>query len=302
MFKTVLIIISLFFSINLAAQTLPPQNVIVLMYHRIINQSDELWQPDSLSVLKNDFEDQIKWLKNNGYTSMTISELGNYMRGQTISTKKRVVITFDDGWTNQYINAVPILKKYNFKATFFIFTNTDWPGYFMTWDQIRDIASNNKFEIGGHTKTHPSIFTEDMVPDELGYSKVKTEFELDAKKIKSLAWPYGFYTTDLTLWASFFNFTNHVTVDQVWPNNLSGNGPGQDPLQIKRIYVDGRCDISKFILQMNTGITPLCSANTLTPTLMNNSQFINDVKTMSGNDLTNLVCSRAKQHGTYCPH
>ena len=69
------------------------------------------------------FEAQMKMLAKGGYTTITPDELLAYKQGKITLPKKSVLITFDDGWRNNYIYAYPILKKYGLKATIFLITS-----------------------------------------------------------------------------------------------------------------------------------------------------------------------------------
>ena len=92
----------------------------VLMYHMV---SEHLPKNKSkfnrLRVKPSEFEKQLIWLKNNGFTSFTLSELVNL----EVIPKKAVVLTFDDGYEDNFTKAFPLLKKYNFKATIYIVLN-----------------------------------------------------------------------------------------------------------------------------------------------------------------------------------
>ena len=85
----------------------------ILMYHNITPNSEESFEL-TLSIQK--FEDQLKYLKDHNFTSVFVSELENI----DIISRKYVVLTFDDVTQNQMLHALPILKKYDMKATFFI--------------------------------------------------------------------------------------------------------------------------------------------------------------------------------------
>jgi peptidoglycan/xylan/chitin deacetylase (PgdA/CDA1 family) len=110
----------------------PPEEaaaqVPVLSYHHIVSRedlSDSHYIKGKLNpmvVLKEDFEKQMAYLKEEGYTSLTLSELYDFLAGKKDVPAKSVVITFDDGYKDNYVEAYPILKKYNFTAVSFIIT------------------------------------------------------------------------------------------------------------------------------------------------------------------------------------
>jgi len=96
------------------------------MYHMV---SEHLEKDKSkfnrLRVKPEEFEKQLKWLKDNNWTSFTLSELVSLKE----IPQKSVVITFDDGYEDNFKNAYPLLKKYGFKATIYIVLNRfnqDW--------------------------------------------------------------------------------------------------------------------------------------------------------------------------------
>ena len=82
----------------------------VLLYHSISDDNS------NISLKLNTFENQIMYLKKNGYTSINFNEIDQ-------NKKKQIIITFDDGYKDVFVNALPILKKYEFKATCFFVTN-----------------------------------------------------------------------------------------------------------------------------------------------------------------------------------
>ncbi len=93
-------------------------SVPVLLYHHI-NYAD-----DVLSIPPELFEAQLKYLKEEGYRSITKEELAEYMETGKKSFNKGVVITFDDGYLDTWVYAYPLLKKYGFNAILFLVTWT----------------------------------------------------------------------------------------------------------------------------------------------------------------------------------
>ena len=127
------------------------------MYHSVSDGKNILSVP-----IKN-FENQMKFMHNNGYTTINLNELPD------IKNCKSFVITFDDGYEDVLINALPILKKYNFTATCFFVSK--YIGKYNVWDESRgdferlNLMSNdqillwihNNMKIGSHTSDHKNL-------------------------------------------------------------------------------------------------------------------------------------------------
>jgi len=121
--------------------------------------------------------------------------LNHYNLIPKIQKRKTVILFLDDGWENQYSVAYPILKMYNFRATFGIITfsigensGTEWS--YMTTEQVQELSLNN-MEIASHSRTHPFLLeltTEELI-DELENSKNILE-SLIEKEIATFIIPY----------------------------------------------------------------------------------------------------------------
>lgn len=170
----------------------------ILMYHSIsehkINEKHNKWR-----VKPKDFDKQMKWFYDNGWSSYTISELTSL----NIIPEKSFVVTFDDGFEDNYINAFPILKKYNFKATIYLVPlqnenhwekdNTSYLSKLLDENQIKDMLSSNLIEFGSHTLSHKNLLKIQKLEDlekEIFFSKQKVE-ELTKTECKAFAYPYG---------------------------------------------------------------------------------------------------------------
>jgi peptidoglycan/xylan/chitin deacetylase (PgdA/CDA1 family) len=162
--------------------------VLVLNYHKIDNKDI------SLSVLPEDFDQQMKYLSDNGYHTITPDDLYASLAGEKELPEKPVLITFDDGYEDNYQNAYPILKKYDMKATIFVISGflDVYPNY-LTWDQAREMDQNG-INIESHTVDHKSMtdLTDDELRAELVDSKKKIEKEL-GHEIHFMAYPTGTY-------------------------------------------------------------------------------------------------------------
>src|SRR5262249_49811893 len=104
-----------------------------------------------------------------------------------------VVITFDDGWQDQYDVAFPILQKHHFTATFFVYTNAIGNGSaFMTWDELRELQHAG-MTIGAHSRTHPRLIEPNVsLENEIDGSRDDIERQLGVSP-ELFAYPYGLW-------------------------------------------------------------------------------------------------------------
>ncbi|EKX96575.1 MULTISPECIES: polysaccharide deacetylase family protein [Selenomonas] len=125
----------------------------VLNYHQVEEKNG-----NPLTLWPDQFEAQMAYLADEGYTTMTIDEMMDALENGTPLPEKPVIITFDDGYADNYEYAYPILKKYGFKATIFLiydFTNT-YPNY-LTWEQINEMKESGLIHFESHTMTHANL-------------------------------------------------------------------------------------------------------------------------------------------------
>ena len=125
----------------------------VLNYHQV-----EPKDGNPLTLWPEQFEAQMEYLAAEGYTTITIDEMMDALENGTSLPEKSVIITFDDGYADNYEYAYPILKKYGFKATIFLiydFTNT-YPNY-LTWDQVAEMKASGLIHFESHTMTHANL-------------------------------------------------------------------------------------------------------------------------------------------------
>ena len=125
----------------------------VLNYHPV-----EPKDGNPLTLWPEQFEAQMEYLAAEGYTTITIDEMMDALENGTSLPEKSVIITFDDGYADNYEYVYPILKKYGFKATIFLiydFTNT-YPNY-LTWDQVAEMKDSGLIHFESHTMTHANL-------------------------------------------------------------------------------------------------------------------------------------------------
>lgn len=163
----------------------------ILMYHSIAYEKG-----NDVRIPKEKFREQMKFLKDNGYTSLTLDEVNDLFTSNFPVPKKSVVITFDDGYVDNYTNAFPILKEFGIKATIFVIT--DWADklpQFMTISQLREMDENG-IDIEAHTQIHDQLdkLTYEEQLKTLKGSKEFLEKNLN-KRVSFMAYPFGKYNS-----------------------------------------------------------------------------------------------------------
>ncbi|MGL5203051.1 polysaccharide deacetylase family protein [Cetobacterium sp.] len=182
----------------------------VIMYHRVIKDESEKGVHGTYVTVKQ-FDEQMKYLKNKGYETVTFEDLLNNKYKQRFDKdKKWIMLTFDDGYKDNYENAFPILKKYQFKGIIYILDGVKYN----KWDvddknnpekefplmNVEELLEMQKYgiEFGGHTSTHPKLaeLSLENVKKEIILSKNNIE-NLVGKELLSFAYPYGSLNEDV---------------------------------------------------------------------------------------------------------
>ena len=166
------------------------KEVPILCYHGVL---DDAWGATTLFVKVAEFEKQMQYLKENGYTPIFISEIAN-----AGAYEKPVVLTFDDGYKDVYTYAFPILQKYNFKSNFYIISDSIGGDVYVTSEMIKNMSNSGLVEIGSHTVSHPLLHTlsKEEIDYELKSSKERLE-NIIGKEVTSIAYPSGGYNEDV---------------------------------------------------------------------------------------------------------
>lgn len=164
----------------------PCRTIPILMYHHVDDKQGSLY------ISKNVFAGQMDYLVSKGYNTVTLPEVMESLQGLKTLPPKPLVITFDDGYQDNYLNAYPILRERNMKATFFIVSQLVGGGEYLTWEQLGEMAGNSLVTIGDHTLSHKAIAmeTETQLTDEILSAKNILESRLGVK-VNTFAYPYG---------------------------------------------------------------------------------------------------------------
>ena len=183
----------------------------ILMYHyiRVVDQaSDPLGY--RLSVAPAVFAQQMDWIAEQGYTPITMATLTDCLRARQVCPPKRVVLTFDDGYEDNALAALPVLQARGFVGTFFIVSSRiGTPGYV----RIEQLAAlrDAGMEIGAHTVTHAdltSLSLEDAAA-EMIESRIMIEQTLGIT-VRSFSYPAGKYTAEIAQLAHTLGFESAV--------------------------------------------------------------------------------------------
>ena len=155
----------------------------ILMYHSV-----EPGEATGMNVPPERFEQQLLQLQKRRYTPATLSELG---RNPTLN--KPLVITFDDGFRNNYTHAFPLLKKYGFKATIFLSPQISDIER-LEPEEIREMGESGLIEFGGHTMNHVNLTkVDDTTARREIEESIKTVASLASNPCRTFAYPFGRY-------------------------------------------------------------------------------------------------------------
>ncbi len=174
--------------------------VIVFCYHRF-----EEKPKDSLAIKPSEFEAQMQMLKDHGIEVIPMEDFLAWRRGEKSIPPKSAVISIDDGYISGYNIAWPILKKFNYPFTMYVYTDyikggPKSGGQSMTWGQLEEMRDAG-VDIGSHTVSHSALTAKkgkteqqylDWLKNEIAGSKQAIEDKLGIQ-VKTLAYPYGMH-------------------------------------------------------------------------------------------------------------
>jgi peptidoglycan/xylan/chitin deacetylase (PgdA/CDA1 family) len=228
--------------------------VPVLMYHHVNPHAGDL-----VTVTPRVFEEQMRHLRSRGYHSLPLEALMGYLEGETVPPRS-VVITFDDGWLDNYLHAFPVLRRYGIRAAIFLVTERvgeasrgrreegapvpthreskmlmrggEAQQVALNWDHVREMAEGGLVEFHSHTKTHAKCDTLSAgeLEEELGESKEEIE-ERTGRPCSFVCWPHGRGSDAAIETARSLGYRGAFTT------KAGIAAPGADPFDIPRIVV-----------------------------------------------------------------
>lgn len=238
------------------------QAIPVFTYHHILPH------PVSGQVQLDHFQDQLRSLSSANYRTIDCGELYAFLNGDLKLPCKTVMLTFDDGWRDNYIYARPVLEKYNMKAVIFVNTeyireneetrgpypeDYDYPSmqaflkqeeiqpHYCTWNELRDMKESGIMDIQSHTMNHRLFLKQtdsieknrERLAQSLSQSREQIEKHLNAP-CNGLAWPWGRYN------AEYIRLAREAGYRMLFTTNKGTNTADQDSFALNRIAVKDR--------------------------------------------------------------
>lgn len=238
----------------------------ILMYHMVAPHQKNA-QFNGLRVTPQAFEAQLDYLYENGWKSFTMSEVIDY---RFSLPEKSFVLTFDDGYLDNYTTVLPLLQKYHFKATLYLVLDRhqkEWSthrkkshhsGELKNEPKLEDfhiqtMIESGCFEIGAHTINHPNFLklTQEETLLEIKESKQKIE-ELFLTKCVSFSYPFGLYKPEDWKIVKEAGFTSATTTQKGISKLESCN-----LFLLKRITISGKDNLLAFRLKLKKGLRGL---------------------------------------------
>lgn len=220
----------------------------ILAYHNFTKDEGSSY---SINIIE--FEKQMNYLATHNYSVISLSELLKGLKNGQLPPKP-VVITIDDGFKSTFTLAYPLLKKYNFPATLFIYTDfIEKNSNSLTWGEIKEMTENN-LEIGSHTLSHCNLLQYKENENYENYlARIKKEIFLSKEileskiggKVKFFAYPYGVYSPTIK------NLVIQADYEGILNTNSMNNTLNADPFSLNRQIIFGNNSFNSFIQILN---------------------------------------------------
>ncbi|TGK20420.1 polysaccharide deacetylase family protein [Leptospira stimsonii] len=207
--------------------------VPVLCYHHLAPEGGPMGGYNLHPKL---LEEQFKFLKAAGYKPIRLDQFYEYISGKKPADfpEKPILLTFDDGSKTHLEQLVPLLKKYGFVASIFIYPTIISSGkkYYMTWDQLKTALDSGVLDLGSHTLYHPKLPTmsRTLIRKQLLESKQILEAKT-GRKVVDLAYPFGLFDPRVIEEAKAIGYRMAFTV------NPGKNVPGTPVYNVHRSLV-----------------------------------------------------------------
>ncbi len=197
-----------------------PDGFPILEYHTVTDTPDV----DSVryNVAPDDFAAQLDYLAENGYTSITMLDFIEAKNGRGELPPKPIMLTFDDGYEDNYTTMLPILEAHDMKAVVYVIANQIGQKGYLTFEQLREMRERG-IEIESHTANHRPLdkLSDDDLKIELQDAKTYLEWS-GVGTIYSLSYPNGVYNDEIIRRLARENYYTAVT-GEAGLNNFKTN-------------------------------------------------------------------------------
>ncbi|HGB4253801.1 TPA: polysaccharide deacetylase family protein [Salmonella enterica subsp. enterica serovar Virchow] len=234
------------------------QHLPVLMYHHVSNH------PGLVTLSPDTFRAQMQWLAESGWKTVTTAEVESFYQGGRLP-RKSVMLTFDDGYLDNWLNVFPVLQEFNLQAHLFLITGRIGCGpvrrtgltpshedcetlvargradeVMLRWSEVQAMRLSGRVEFHPHTHTHRRwdllsgpLPPSDYIAADILLSRERME-EMLGSCSRHLCWPEGYYNDDYIRAAEALGFTYLYTTERRMNNPLNG------PQRIGRISTKER--------------------------------------------------------------
>ena len=222
------------------------QTIPVLCYHRLGGAKSKM------VVSAAQFESQLEWLARNDWHVVSLADLAEFLAGRKVLPQRSVAITFDDGYESVYRHAYPLLKRYGYPATMFIYTDFIGSRDAMSWPQMDEMLRSGLIDIQSHSKSHRNLTERGAEEPEARY-RATVESELrtprtvierslatQGHKVRHMAYPYGDANETVLEAMPRGGYELGLTVQP------GGNPFFASPLLLKRVMIFGDHDLDDF--------------------------------------------------------
>jgi peptidoglycan/xylan/chitin deacetylase (PgdA/CDA1 family) len=235
-----------------------PGKIKVLMYHRVVDSIGLSEESPAMCIHIDQFRRHLALLDRWGFTPITFNDYRLFLAGEINLPKRPIVLTFDDGYEDNFENAFPALQDFGMKAVFFVLGDRGMKAN--TWDKdssmtLGPLMSEGQilelhragFEIGSHSLTHPGLshLTREEAWDEISRSRQLLEILLNSP-VNTFAFPYGLANAT----------TKKMVTDAGYTLGCATySGPavfGRDCFEIRRTLIFGDTDALGLALRVLT--------------------------------------------------
>ncbi len=209
---------------------------------------------NQVAVSADAFEAQLAYLKDRGYRVLTFAELAAFIDGRAPVPRKSVILTIDDGYRSAYEIAYPLLRKYGFPATIFVYSDFIGAPAALSWAQMKEMAASGLIDVQPHSKTHGDLTKVADGESDAAYRKRiahEVRHASDAitrhlgLKVHTFSYPYGAENDTVVQIVADAGFRFAVTVTR------GGNPSFAPPLVLRRSQIYCRDGLDAFAQRLD---------------------------------------------------